>query len=333
MVYTPIWGTGFEMGSKEVVVASGITGTVAIETSTKHTGAYALRIYGATSPDGVFKIPLDEAQAELYVAAWLNASNDPDAPTWFRFITSDGLYVGLENDASKWNAYLNGSLMVAGSVSAPGGTWHLVELYVTVSNSGVLQTKIDGVADIDYSGDTQPGAGTTIVQVECRQEGSVGHNPNFYVDDITIATGDWIGDVRYDAALVPTADTAVKWWEPSTGADNYALLDELPPSDVDYISSGSPGSKDLYEMADWTLADPTYEVQFIVDWIRAKKDVAGDQQIRSVIKSGATESSGGSVDLGTVYQYYGRILTTDPDTAVAWDEAGIDGLQAGQEYL
>ena len=332
MVYTPIWGTGLEMGSKEVVVASDISGTVAIETSTKHTGAYALRIYGDTSPDGVFQITLDEAQTELYVSAWINASNDSEAPSWFRYTVSDGLYVGLRSNSAYWDAYLNGVLMATGAVSAPGGTWHLVELHISISDSGVLQTRVDGVADIDYSGDTQPGAGTTITNVQFRQEGSVSHNPNLYIDDITIATGDWIGDVRYDAALVPTADTAVKWWEPSTGADNYALLDELPPSDVDYVSSGSPGSKDLYEMADWT-GDSTHEIQFIVDWIRAKKGTASDQQIRSVVKSGATESSGGSIDLSTTYRYYSQILTTDPATSVAWDEAGIDALLAGQEYL
>ena len=332
MVYTPIWGTGFEMWSKEVVVASSITGTVAIETSTKHTGAYALRLYGDTDPDGVFKIILSEALPALYISAWMNASNDSAAPSQLEVITS-GYIVGLRNDATYWDAYVNGVKVADGVVSASGGAWHLVELYILINDSGAIQTKIDGVTDINYSGDTNPGATATMTSVVFRQTGSVSHTPNLYIDDITLATGDWIGDVRYDAALVPTADTAVKWWEPSTGADNYALLDELPPSDVDYISSGSPGSKDLYEMAGWTPADSTYEVQFIVDWIRAKKDVAGDQQIRSVIKSGTTESSGGSVDLSTVYRYYGRILTTNPDTAAAWDEAGIDALLGGQEYL
>jgi hypothetical protein len=331
MAYTPLWGTGFEMGSKEIVVSADIT--VAIETTTKHTGAYSLRIYGAPTPDGLFQIALDEAQSELYVSAWLRASSDSEAPSRFEFVTSDGYRVGLRNDAAYWDAVVNGTTMAQGATSAAGGEWHLVELYVSISNTGAIQSKIDGVADIDYSGDTQPGAGTTIAKVEFRQEGSVSHNPYLYVDDITIATGDWIGDVRYDAALVPTADTAVKGWTPSTGADNYALLDELPPSDTDYVSSGSAGAKDLYEMSNWTPAVSTYEVQFIVDWIRAKKDVAGDQQIRSVIKSGSTESSGGSIDLSTTYRYYGRILATDPDTAAAWDEAGIDTLLGGQEYL
>jgi hypothetical protein len=223
--------------------------------------------------------------------------------------------------------------MAQGAISAAGGEWHLVELYVSISNTGAIQSKIDGVADIDYSGDTQPGAGTTIAKVEFRQMGGPAHNPYFYVDDITIATGDWIGDVRYDAALVPTADTAVKGWTPSTGADNYALLDELPPSDTDYVSSGSAGAKDLYEMSNWTPVDSSYTVEFLVDWIRARKGTAADQQIRSVVKSGSTESSGGSIPLSVTYRYYQRILATDPDTSAVWDTDGIDPLQAGQEYL
>lgn len=330
MVYTPLWGTGFEMGSKEIVVTSDITGTVTIETSIVHTGAYSLRLDGIGS-SAIFRVALDETQAELYVSAWLRASTNSSSLSKFELVTSDGYRIGLWNDTAYWDAYVNGAKVADGSVSAVGGSWHLVELYVSISDTGAIQSKIDGIADIDYSGDTKPGTGTTINGVNFEQSYLNSH-VYFYIDDITIATGGWIGDVRYGAALVPTADTAVKWWEPSTGTDNYALLDELPPSDTDYVSSGSSGAKDLYEMSDWA-GDPTSEIQFIVDWIRAKKDVAGDQQIRSIIKSGATESSGGSIDLGTVYQYYGRILITNPDTAAAWEDAGIDALQAGQEYL
>jgi len=332
MAYTPIWGTGFEMGSKEVVAASDITGTVAIETGVVHTGNYALKVFGAWDPDGVFGIQLDSDVAELYAAVWLYASTDSGAQSQFYFITTDGYRIELRNDSAYWDAYVDNVKVTDGSVGAAGGSWHLVELYVSISDTGAIQTKIDGVADIDYSGDTKPGTGTEITKVEFRQSGTISSQPSFYVDDLTLATGGWIGDVRYGAALVPTADTAIKWWEPSTGADNYALLDELPPSDTDYVSSGSPGTKDLYEMADYS-GDGTSEIQFIVDWIRARKGTASDQQIRSVLKSGSTESSGGSIDLSVTYRYYGRILATDPDTSAAWDDTGIDGLQAGQEYL
>lgn len=326
MAYIPIWGTGFEMGSKEIVTAADIADTVAIETSTVHTGGYALKVYGH------FAIQLDSDVAELYAAVWLYASTNSSYQSQLYFVTTDGYHIELRNDTANWNAYVNNVKVADGSVGAAGGSWHFVEFHAIIGDSGTIQSKIDGVADIDYSGDTKPGAGTEITKVEFRQAGSISTKPNFYVDDLTLATGDWIGDVRYGAALVPTADTAVKWWEPSTGIDNYALLDELPPSDDDYVSSGSPGAKDLYEMSNWA-GDSSSTIQFIVDWIRAKKDVAGDQQICSIVKSGSTESSGGSIDLSTTYQYYGRILTTDPDTSAAWDDAGIDAIQAGQEYL
>ena len=332
MTYTPVWGTGFEMGSKEIVPASDITGSVAIDTSIVHTGAYSLRLYGNVSDNGYFKIQLASDVAELYVSAWLYASADSDAQSRFLFVTTDGYFIELRNDTVYWDAYVNGSKVADGSVAAAGESWHLVEFHAIIGDSGTIQSKIDGVADIDYSGDTKPGTGTEITKVSFLQGGYIAHNPFCYIDDVTIATGDWIGDVRYGAALVPTADTAVKWWEPSTGTDNYALLDELPPSDTDYVSSGSPGSKDLYEMSDWTEVSSS-TIQFLVDWIRARKGTAGDQQIRSIVKSGGTESSGGSIDLSITYRYYGRILATDPDTSAAWEDAGVDALQAGQEYL
>lgn len=330
MTYTPVWGTGLEMGSIELenLVYSG---TVALETTTVHTGGYSMRMFGAYKPAAVVTLsfsPIVGNQSEIYLSAWVYAN----VYLGIYAVTGDGYNVGVYRDGTNWDAYVNSVKVADGSVSIANGEWHLLEMYVKVDNSGAIQTKIDGIADIDYSGDTQPGTSADSYAIRFNLAGDITKQPTAYIDDITIATGGWIGDVRYGAALVPTADTAVKWWEPSTGTDNYALLDELPPSDTDNVSSGSPGSKDLYEMADWT-GDPTFEIQFIVDWVRAKKDVAGDQQIRSVIKSGATESSGGSIDLSTTYQYYGRILTTDPDTSAAWEDAGIDALLAGQEYL
>ena len=333
MAYTPVWGTGFEVGSTELVVASDVTGAVTADSGTKHTGAYSLKLYGNTTPDAVFGIALSEAQTELYISAWLNASNDTDELSRFEVFTSDGYAVGIRNDTAYWDAYVNGVKVADGAVSAAGGGWHLVELYVSIGDAGAIQSKIDGVADLTYSGDTKPGTGTTIVSVVFRQTGSVSHNPNFYIDDLTIATGGWIGDVRYDAVLVPTADTAQKEWTPSSGSYNYALVDEVPPSDDDYVSAGSTGYKDLYGLGNWTPAESTYQVEFLVDWIRAKKGTAADQQIRSVVLSGTTESSGGSIALSTVYRYYQRLLTTDPDTSAVWDTTGIDALQVGQEYL
>ena len=334
MAYTPLWGTGFEVGSTELVVASDVTGTVTADSGTKHTGSYALKLYGDTATDAVFGIQLDAAQTELYISAWLNASNDSVEPSRFEVITSTEFdAVGIRNDGSYWDAYVDGVKVADGAVSAAGGGWHLVELYVSIGDSGAIQSKIDGVADLNYSGDTKPATATTITKVEFHQTGSVSHNPSFYIDDLTIATGGWIGDVRYDAVLVPTADTAQKEWTPSTGSDNYALVDEVPPSDVDYVSAGSTGYKDLYALANWSPAESTYQVEFLVDWIRAKKGTAADQQIRSVVLSGTTESSGGSIALSTTYRYYQRLLTTDPDTSAVWDTTGIDALQVGQEYL
>lgn len=330
MTYTPVWGTGLEMGSIELenLVYSG---TVALETTTVHTGGYSMRMFGASKPDAVVTLsfsPIVGNQSEIYLSAWVYAN----VYLGIYAVTGDGYNVGVYRDGTNWDAYVNGVKVADGSVSIANGEWHLLEMYVKVDNSGAIQTKIDGIADIDYSGDTQPGTSADSYAIRFNLGGDITTQPTAYIDDITIATGGWIGDVRYGAALVPTADTAIKWWEPSTGTDNYALLDELPPSDTDYVSSGSPGAKDLYEMADWS-GDSSSEIQFIVDWIRARKGTAGDQQIRSVIKSGSTESSGGSVDLSVTYYYYGRILATDPDTSAAWEDAGVDALQAGQEYL
>lgn len=336
MAYTPVWGTGFEVGSL-VLENFTYSGTVTLETSTVHNGSYGLKLYGASAPDAVVTLDFGSivgAQQEIYVSAWIRAGSSGDEPTQLYILTSDDYKVGISHDGTYWDAVVNGSGVESGSVSAAAGEWHLVELYVKIDNAaGAIQTKIDGTADIDYSGDTQPGTSADGDSVQMIQGGAVADNPTSYLDDITIATGDWVGDVRYDAALVPTADTVQKEWTPSTGSTNYSLVDELPPSDDDYVSTGSTGYTDLYEIADWTPANESYNIEFLVDWLRARKGTAADQQIRSVVKSGSTESSGGSISLSTTFTCYQRILTTDPDTSADWDTTGVNALQIGQEYL
>ena len=328
-MFTPLKGcTGFEAGSIEIITAAN-RNRAYILTTPVHSGTYVLHLdSGYNAQYGWARFPVAGTPSELYVGVWVRPDGNYYGEIGF-YVTS-GHYVGLRHDGTYWDAYVDGSKVADGTCAHAGASWHLVELHVIVGDSGTIESRVDGVVDITYSGDTKPGATTAISYVRLYQYVTgLGNDADSYWDDFTMGTGGWPGDIRYASALVPNADTAQKDWTPSTGVDNYAMVDEKPPSDADYVSAGSVNFKDLYTLSNWS-AGANEEPRFIVDWVRAKKDVADSCFMEYIVKSGSTESSSGSFALTTDFVYYGRVLDNDPDTAAEWTANAINALDVGQ---
>lgn len=231
-----LWGCGFETGSA-LQAGSVTTGTNSIRTVTPspRTGTYYISNASATGGSS-FSRPVPGTPQEVYAAAanypvaWTNSSA--------RFgMLADGAtnYNELRfNAISKcWDAYSDNALVAAGSVVVNEAQWHHIQLYVKIDGAaGRIVSYIDGIADIDYTGETNTGAATdTITRVRWA---STTINVATYWDDCCFGTGGWPGDRRFDVALVPTSDVSNSW-ELSAGSDAYALIDEVPPSDADYI--------------------------------------------------------------------------------------------------
>lgn len=324
MAYTtPLYGTGYEMGAIPLV-SSNYTSEVIINSTADYvkTGTYSLRITSSITTDKWARTLVPVTTSQLYISAhvWNNAIGYVSLGV----ILDSGEVVELRKYAASntWDLYVDGSLVQAGSVSVSNEQFQHVQVYFNIDNSGSVVSKIDGTDDIDYSGDTQPGTGNTIEYVHQLQNGNSGRS---YWDDFSFGTGDWGGDIRFDG-LMPNGDDSVQW-TPSTGVGNYALVDERPPSTVDYVSAGSPGLEDLYDLADWPGTAKT--PQFVTAWAYAKKDVAGDIQLQLFVNSNGSESSGGSLDLSTSDAYYYHVAATDPDGDGAWTDNAIDALKIG----
>jgi len=331
--YTPIKGsTGFEMGHIDVIPSAKRNN--ASIAATPHTGVYSLAVRSTSSSSyGYAQIDISDVSNEVYLSCWINPYYT-SSNYYLEFgVYGGGQWVGLRYVTDHWNAYVNGVAVATGSATHTMSEWHRVALHVIIDNSGTIESKIDGVADISYSGDTYDAGSSDITAVHFYVDGpSFTTTPYSYFDDFIVATGDWPGDLRFATALVPDGDTAQLDWTPSAGSVNSDLVDDIPPNDAEYVSAGSVGYKDRYTLSSWTAGTNESPV-FIVDWLRVKKETADATMIRSVIKSGSTESSGGSLDLTTTYAYYSRLLDNDPDTAAEWTESAINALEIGQEYL
>ena len=322
MAYTtPLYGTGYEMGA--LPLSAGNILRAYIHSTNPRTGTYCMRVEGAGAPyDAWARIPVPGTTSELYVSGYIYTQNY--GYTAFGVVLDTGEVVELRKGISTytWDLYIDGSLAQAGSIAVPPNQYQNVQAYFNIDNSGAVQTKIDGVDDIDYSGDTQPGAGNTISYVRQYQLWEASWS---LWDDISFGLGDWGGDIRFDG-IVPDSDDSVEW-TPSTGADNYALVDERPPSTVDYVSTSGSGLTDKYTLGDWSGAAKT--PQFVVAWAYAKKDTAGSIQLQLLVDSNADEDVSPALDLSTSDAYYSHLVAEDPDAAGAWTDSTIDALKVG----
>ena len=326
MPTTYIYGTGFEMGSVPLTSANNPGGSAAVTTTPK-TGAYCL--YVQSGPNSTF-FPVPGTPSEVYLTFWINHTVDSYGGYASVYIsTADGVVSLRFNGTSKcWDAYVDSALVASGTKVTPAvGIWNMIEIHVKIADAGNFDTKFDGVADITYAGDTKGATATAITLVNF-YNGSGSGRP-YYIDNLTMGTGGWCGDVRYEA-LLPTGDTATEDWTRSTGSDSYALVDERPPSGTDYLSSSTNGQKTVVSCADFDSSNKT--PLFVNAWGYLQKDTGGGQQVKLLVSDGSNTTTGAAKDITTGWLYYSDLLTTAPDGS-AWSDTDLDNVQIGVESV
>lgn len=207
----------------------------------------------------------------------------------------------------------------------------LVEVHYKIADaSGEIEIKIDGVSKFTFTGDTKPGAATTIDNFIIN--GFSGAN-YLYVDDIAMndtsgsSDNSWCGDGKV-IALTPNGDGDSSQWLGSDGnsTNNYQLVDELPPSNTDYVTTSGSGYIDNYALTSYTLSG-TESVGRV--WtVSVSRDVAAAGTLNLGLKTNSTNYTVGKL-LGTSF---GRVETSgyalNPNTGAAWTQAQLDALQS-----
>lgn len=216
------------------------------------------------------------------------------------------------------------TILVSGSGSFVINTWYLIEVYAKVHDTlGVLTVKVDGVQDSTYSGDTQYG-GTGVIDKIFMGKGNTfctGYFDNWVVDD-----ANWIGDSRI-YGVSPDGAGATNLWTPSAG-NNYECVDEVPPSDSDYIYTNTNDQIDTYSLAN--LGVSPYAIKSVQVLARAKKQgPATPQNIAGVVRTGGTDYAGSDQAITTAFAGYVALWEQNPYTTADWTESDVNGLEAG----
>ena len=203
-------------------------------------------------------------------------------------------------------------------------TYHLEVRYVPNDTTGVFQVKVNDILDIDFTGDTTSGA----AEVDNIWIGSILNlGSQLYIDDVVIDDDNWIGPSRI-YPLLPTGAGDSTLWTPSAGA-NWETVDEVPPSDADYVDTDGIGNIDLYAASDLPLEATI--VKSVQVSSRMYKEVASTPQNAALaVRTGGTTYFSPDVAVpDTVGINVKNLWELNPDTSNPWEIAEVNALEIG----
>jgi len=227
-----------------------------------------------------------------------------------------------------------GTLQVSGTKPILKDTLYVIEAHIKIADAGgVIEFKIDGVTQTGFSGDTKPGAATTIDTIHFETTGT----NVMYLDDMALndttggADNSWCGDAHI-YALTPNGNGNANQFTGSDGnsTDNYLLVDEIPSnSDTDYVQDATSGHKDLYTFTNLANIPAGASVVRVIVETRTREITAAGDAIKLGVRSAGTESFSSNIVVGVSYQAQKAEFLVDPATGVAWLQTAVDALEAG----
>lgn len=218
----------------------------------------------------------------------------------------------------------------------PSGSYTHFVLKVKIHDTaGTVDLWMNGNLEISLTGVATRNGGTGVYDNIRWSRGSNAFNQlnNLKIDDIycldTSGSAPWnasLGDVMC-LAHYPTAEGNTIDWDPSTGSDNSALVDETSPNDdTDYNSSSALNDKDTFTTQDLSASGQIFAVQVHV---RAKKTATGTGKVATVVRHSGTDYVGTDKTPTTSYTYSTQIYSTNPGTSAQWLEADFNAAEFG----
>jgi hypothetical protein len=282
-------------------------------------------------------------EAVIGAAVRVETSNSSTNCGIFQFEESGTIHLTLSiTDAGQFRVYrgnTDGTLLASSDTGLVSeGNWYYVEFRGLIDNSaGEVEVWLEGeqilsTAALDTRNGGTSGVADRLLLVASTaaglsQRGVVSFDDVYWLDTAGSAPYNAaLGPVRVDR-LVPTSDGASSDFTPSTGSDNFAMVDEdLPDGDTTYNESSTVSHKDIFGLSD--LATPSGTIFAVQTRVRARRTDAGAVDLIPSIISDATEDDGATRALGSSYSEFSDIFTADPDGSVAWSDAAVNALQA-----
>ena len=314
---------GFEAGdlklwdtkSAAAAVSTGITGM---------DGTYCLNLNGISES---IQKNLPEA-SEYYVAFRYRctAATSSAYGSIMGFYNGTTLLAALKaNYLGVFEAYRFATLIASGGSFAVNTTYLIEVRYIPANSGGVFQVKVNGLLVIDFSGDTTNSA--TIINSIRFGGGILSYVWAYlYVDNVVVDNAAWPGNT-YIQAIKPIGAGNSTQWTPSAG-DNYACVDEVPPSETDFVSTNTAAHLDTYGVG--ALVGMIGSVKCVQLQALAKAEGSPTPtNIQLAVRSGAVDYVSPNKAVPTVSTQLAAIWETDPATGVPWTESAVNAAEIG----
>lgn len=250
------------------------------------------------------------------------------------YLGTDGaivVYRNGDNGITTFSGTLLGrSLPVVGT-----GAYMHFEHYLKVDNStGAYELRVNEVTVLNLTGIDTDNGGGEVSQVTVGRNfgaafgstGKIVDMDDCYVND-TASDGSgcdtFVGDCKC-GLLLPTSDTAQADFTKSTGSIGYQLIDEIPPDDADYISTGSATAESDFGLQDGP--GNLSEILTVRPFVRAKKDDAGTCLIKPSIIVAGDKATVSDQAVTTAFAYYDNNIPLSPDTGVPFTPSELNSM-------
>lgn len=299
--------------------------------ATTATGFAQINGFGTAGSDAVYSIATTYVSLYFQYAVAPAAGDEPILQ--IRQATNTKFEVRI-NSTGKLYGYNSALTLVAsGTTALSANTWYRLDLKVGSSATvGAYELKINNVAE--WSGTTNTlaanGTNTRIGKHTNRNSNTV----DFYYGPVVIDDANYVSDPNfYVATLLPNTNGSTMDWTSGTGASDYTQVNEIPPSNTNYVknSGASAGQVALFgfqNRADKSM-DNNATFYAVKARIRIAEDIAATASTNIRVRSGGVNSNGATFDGSATFISVSRLLSTDPATSAAWTGSAIDAIEAG----
>lgn len=344
--------TGFEDGSGND--GGTLSGTGSIQSTTKRTGSYALRINPTTTGTGYYT--LDTHGTTGKPIAPLN-TNTVYTRFYFRIATAPAsaeeemvdiqdtvanIKIGVTLTSGrvlKLYRSTNGTslttLLNTGSTVLSTNTWYRIEVKMTGATTAtcLAALKIDGTAEFtssswDDSANQQIGAIDLGKVIDIN-----GKSVDFYYDDFISNDSGYPGAGQSVIIAVNGADGNYANFTAVGQSSKWDCVDEVPTnSDTDYVqTSNTQGQK--YSTSNVSYSTAGIGASDTINCVKMGAIVKRDNasfagSLRVFLRSGSTDGAATSAfSTGSAYEYIASLASTDPATGSAWTVSAISSVQ------
>lgn len=256
---------------------------------------------------------------------------------FIRHTSTTQVFISL-NASGQVTAYRGTTLLGTSTAALAVGVEHFLEIKVVIHNStGSIEVRANGGTILSLSGvDTQQTGSATWDEVVLGKAVTANSNQiTWDFDDFSAHDGsgsNWntfMGDHAWKLRL-PTANGTTRDWTPSTGTDDFAVVDDVPPDgDTSYLEAANVGDLVTMGFEDADIDGASIDAVVVVAQI--EKTDAGTAGHKAALRISGTDYLSAEKAVPSTYALVPAIFELNPATSAPFTETIFNGMEIGAE--